>query len=1289
MSSRTRIMGPGQFDSPLNIFKTLKTPIILRAICHEVDDSKMDKLHVQRTTILAVFFAISLVGCEPPSENHSSRNTALKQTRNLANPAALPSPWQQANGYRWRELDVADAAEPGFLEIPSEQTGIAFANKLDPEDATANQIRLIGSGVAAGDIDNDGLVDLYFCGQSTDNRLYRNLGSWQFEEVGKNEALSCTGQFCTGAVFADIDGDDDLDLLVTALGSPNHCFLNDGKGNFTNATSELGLDSELGGTTLALADIDGDGDLDIYLCNYRTDTIRDFADDLELTLDANSQVSGRWKDRILIQDGDFQELGEADVFYRNNDGIFEAIPFASQRFLDEDGKPAGVPRDWSLTARFHDVDRDGDADLYVCADFRTPDRFWINDGNGNYQALPRLAMRNMSSSSMSVAFSDIDRDGDDDFFVTDMLSRRHDLRKRQMGTMTPTPTNVGVFNDRPQIMRNTMYINRGDDSFAEVAQLAGVDKSDWTWASMFLDIDLDGYEDLIVATGHAYDVTDSDVNVTISNMGQIAGEQARRNLLKFPRLDVPNYAFRNKDGLRFVEMGEKWGLAKKGITHGMAAADLDNDGDLDLAINNLFAPAGLLRNECSRPRIAVRLRGQPPNTRGIGASVELVDSSLTQRQEVHAGGVYLSGCDSQLMFAALSSKPKALHVHWPSGVESMIDDVHANRIYELSEAEAVQKGGDARTEQPKDTLFSDVSFLLNHDHYDAPYDDFATQSLLPNRLSQLGPGVCWFDFDDDGDDDLVIGSGRDGNLAYFRNVDENRFELATGVNDLGQLYRDLTTPLGFSLGKRRVCMIGVASYENEDKAGNAFEVLDLQQPDRISRIGGVPEWNSSVGPMAAADINGNGSLDLFVGGRNICGQYPLPATSKLFRYQDGAFYEDEQNNAVLKDIGLVSGAVFSDIEGDGDPDLILALEWGPLTVLRNDEGKFFNATAELGLANWTGWWNAVTAGDLNGDGRMDIVGVNWGQNSKYHATNGHGPKIFAANFDDNESLDIVEAHFDSLFQCLVPERGLSCSSRAMPFIRERTPTFNLFGSSALEDIYGTDALENAFQAQATTLSHIVFLKTDTGYLRQPLPIWAQFAPGFGVNVADFNGDGHEDIFMAQNFFATQVETNRLDAGRGLLLTGDGTGNLQPVPGHLSGIMVYGEQRGSAVADYNGDGRPDLLVTQNGNRTRLFKNQLGKPGIRVRLKGSPGNPLGIGAVMRLQFKSHLGPAREVHAGSGYWSQDSAIQVLANPQEPQAIWIRWPGGQETTTTLPRKALEVEVDLEGSLHVIQERQ
>lgn len=375
-----------------------------------------------KSSITIVTIAVSVVsrglgGCSSSDDPNPVDTSALDTP---ASDSFEPK-WHDEQGYRWAQLEVAQGGKTDFSQLDSEDTGIAFANQLAAEHATENQIRMNGSGVAAGDFDNDGLVDLYFCGLSTGNKLFRNLGQWKFVEVTDNSQLACQGQFCTGATFADVDGDGHLDLLVTALGSTNHCFLNDGTGNFTDATVEMGIKSSLGSTSMALAEIGGDGDLDLYMCNYRTDTIRYTATSSRriIDFDEKGQVSGKWKNRIVMVDGQPRELGEVDVLYVNQGGVlFRPVSFNSSTFLDEDGAPAAPPRDWSLTARFHDVDRDGDPDLYICSDFATPDRLWINDGH-------------------------------EDFFVSDMLSRRHDLRKRQMGFMKPTPVSIGIIDDRP------------------------------------------------------------------------------------------------------------------------------------------------------------------------------------------------------------------------------------------------------------------------------------------------------------------------------------------------------------------------------------------------------------------------------------------------------------------------------------------------------------------------------------------------------------------------------------------------------------------------------------------------------------------------------------------------------------------------------------------------------------------------------------------------------------------------------------------------------------------------
>jgi hypothetical protein len=888
---------------------------------------------------------------------------------------------------------------------------------------------------------------------------------------------------------------------------------------------------------------------------------------------------------------------------------------------------------------------------------------------------------------MGVDFSDIDRDGDVDFFLAEMLSREHPRRKTQMGLMSVTPVSIGEIDNRPQYMRNTLFLNRGDHTYAEIAQYAGVQASEWSWSPIFLDVDLDGYEDLLVVTGHYYDAMDSDTQLKLKTISTSAYNQLQSEVFAYPRLDTPNFIFRNQGDLTFKEVGEAWGFASSDVSHGMALGDFDNDGDLDVVINRLDLPPAVYRNEAVAPRLAVRLRGHSPNTQGIGAKIKVLGGPVAplapQSKEVICGGTYLSGSDPLYVFAAGSNENNlTIEVTWRNGTRSVVKDARPNRIYEIDESSTQDVAPTNHTASPMPKIyFEDVSALINHVHHEDPYDDFQRQPLLPSRLSQSGPSAAWHDLDGDGDDDLIVASGKGGQLAGYRNDGKGGFQRFNDPRLNQKTQHDQTTVLGWTREEGATCLIvGYSNFE-DPKTGPAFvQCYDLHSANgkAAQKITGDL---SSTGPMTMADYDNDGDLDLFVGGRTIPGRYPEPASSRLYRNENEAFKLDEKNTELLKDIGMVSGAVFSDFDGDGDPDLILAVEWGPVTVFRNTNGAFANATEELGLAEYTGWWNGVTTGDLNEDGRLDIIVANWGLNSKYHADREHPLSIFYGDFDNSGTLDIAEAHFDPLMQALVPVRGLSCMSNAIPYVRHRLPTYQKFGEASLQDILG-HRLTQAHEVQANTLEHKLFLNSGDGFQAVSLPAEAQLAPAFCAGVADFDGDGHEDVFLSQNFFAYQIETARSDASRGLWLKGDGAGKLQPIPGQESGVMVYGEQRGAALADYDRDGRVDLVVTQNGAATKLYHNVGAKPGLRLRLAGPKGNPLGTGATIRIVYKDGLGPAREVHSGSGYWSQNSMIQVMGLRENPKGVWVRWPGGQVTNVSLTDQIGEVVVRYDGSV-------
>ena len=649
-----------------------------------------------------------------------------------------------------------------------------------------------------------------------------------------------------------------------------------------------------------------------------------------------------------------------------------------------------------------------------------------------------------------------------------------------------------------------------------------------------------------------------------------------------------------------------------------------------------------------------------------------------QSQEVISGGRYMAGSDTLAVFAPGQVKDQmALEVLWRDGKRSSIPGVKANRVYEIDET-----GAQVFSETPKaqpQPLFEDVSHLLSHQHHEDDYNDFERQPLLPRKLSQLGPGLAWADIDGDGWPDLIIGSGKGGRMAIFLNNHKGGFHLMTNRFCDQPVPQDQTGIVaGHIQAGEMSLLVGSANYEDAAPAPSGiieFAPKSNAEPARL------PIAEASVGPLALTDLTGNGHLELFVGGRVIPGRYPEAATSWLYQRQDGRWVPDEANTKLLARSGLVSGAVWSDLDGDGFPDLVLACEWGPVRVFKNESGKLREVTAQLGLERFTGWWNGVTTGDLDGSGRMAIIASNWGLNTPYQATPEHPALLDYGDLLNRGTTDLIEAEFDPASRAVAPRRMRDRVAAALPDLPLRFPSQKAFSEASLAQVLG-EKQSLARELKANTLASTVFWNRGKLFEAQPLPAEAQYAPAFSVNVADFDGDGSEDIFLSENFFDNQPEVPRYDAGRGLLLRGDGAGGFKPMAGIESGIKIYGEQRGAAVADFDKDGRPDLAVSQNAAATKLYHNVGAKPGLRVRLIGPTGNPDGLGAQLRLFFGTRPGAIRELHAGSGYWSEDSAVTVLATPQSPSRLWVRWPGGKITTTDLKDTRPEISVDYDGNL-------
>ena len=1207
--------------------------------------------------------------------------------------------WIQGAGYRSARILPAGASleihdnssgrdSVGFRELDAGSLGIHFTNRLAKTRCTTNQIYLNASGVTAGDIDGDGWCDLYFAGLDGDNVLYRNLGGWHFEDITSSAGVACAGLDSSGCVFADLDGDGDLDLVVNSVMGGTHLFFNDGKGKFT----ERGvLNLGRGGTSLALADIDGDGDLDLYIANYRTDTIRD-QPNLQIHMKmvngrtvisgvndrpaSDPQFAGRF---TLDARNQVIENGEPDALFVNDGrGNFTIVPFTGGSFLDETGRPfTTLLYDWALSVMFRDMNGDGLPDIYVCNDFGSPDRIWRNIGSGRFQALPRQALRSTSLFSMGIDFADINRDGRDDFIVLDMLSRDHGKRNMQLGGVIRPETSLGGIADRPQYSRNTLFLQREDGGYSEIGQYAGLDASEWSWTPIFLDVDLDGYEDLLISTGYALEMMNSDVQEqaekwkSTRSMSSLELLQLRH---LFPALELPKVAFRNLGNLRFEDVSGEWGFKTKAIAQGMIAVDLDNDGDLDLVASHLNGPSGIYRNESRAPRLAVRLRGINGNTRGIGAKISVSGGAVPkQSQEMICGGRYLSGDDAMRVFAAgKKTNRMTIECRWPSGRRSVVEQAEADRIYEIDEAGAT--GSSPPPPAAEKPLFEDRSARLAHRHHEEPFDDFARQPLLAKRFSQLGPGVCWHDVDDDGWDDLIIGSGRGGRLAVFLNDHAAGFRLMTN----GPVTRPAARDMAGIVAAGGLVLVGSSNYEDGATNGGAIRVYDLNR-----KIAGdsVLGQSFSTGPLALADIDGDGDLDLFVGGRVLAGRYPEAAPSVLLKNENGKFVIARKWDMM----GLASAAVFSDLDGDGDPDLVVACEWGALRYFRNDGGNLNEATDEVGLSAFTGWWNGVATADLDGDGQMEIIASNWGLNSRFRPVAGHPLRVWFGDFAGEGRVDLIESYFDAAKGRDLPRRNFPALSTALPFLREKFGSFEAFGKASAQDVLG-EKLNSSRMTEARTLASTVFFWKDGKYRPREMPAEAQWAPGFGLAVGDLDGDGCEDIFLGQNFFAVADDIGRHDAGIGLWLKGDGHGGLEAVSGARSGIIVHGEQRGCALCDYDADGRADLVLAQNAAETKLFHNTGARPGLRVRLRGPPENPSVVGAVLRLRGDNGFGPAREIHAGSGYWSQDSPVQVMSLPSAAREIAVRWPGGKSTVHPIPAGAKEIEITANGTARVVR---
>jgi enediyne biosynthesis protein E4 len=1181
--------------------------------------------------------------------------------------APVDRSWHNERGHRWRSLADPGSGSPGFTQIDASESQIGHRNEVADEAALANRHLLLGAGVAVGDIDGDDRADLVFATTSGALHVYHNDGKWRFTDVTSAAGIRALQSPATGVVLADVDGDADRDLLVGTLAGPLMLWRNDGRGRFTDETRASGLPGGFAVTSLTLADVEGDGDLDLYASTYKKRTALDAYPPQDRAFDqVVKKISGafvvapQWQAEYRVEDR--PDLGgvvrsqraEPDLFLLNDGaGRFTAVPMSGDRFRDENGVAMSAPPDFfTLAARFYDVTGDGAPDLYACNDFEDPDQFWRNDGRGNFQLFPATALRATSNTCMSVEFGDLDRDGAVDLFTADMLAPTRAMRQRQVPTHTPLPKTLAEPRDRPQWMRNMLHRGRGDGTWAEIGEQAGVGATDWTWGSLFLDVDLDGYEDLLAANGHRWDIREADVYDAIRD--RFPRVAWNREQGEFPPDTAHLVAMRNRGDLTFEDVRTRWRIGERaGVQHAITTGDLDDDGDLDVVVTRLNDTPLVYRNDAVAGRVLVTLARD-----GIGArvSVEAVGMPL-QSREMTSGGLYLASAAPQLTFATGDADRVTIVVRWRDGRESRVENAPVGREYRIDASSAR-----AVTANAPDTvaLFEDATALLGGvTHRDSLFDDFAQQPLLPGRLSQLGPGVTWVDLDGDEREEIALAGGR-GDATRVLTWRDGRYVARDAWPALGDATTVLPVP--------GALLVGQSSYERD-----GIPAVMQHRPTSVLNADGAvlgPD-SASIGPLALADVNGDGRLDLFVGARVRPGAWPLPARSHLLlRTASGGWSPDSINQDALRALGLVSSALFTDIDGDGDADLVAVGEFGPVRVFRNTKGRLEDATAALGLRDMSSRWNGVASGDVDGDGRLDLIVTSYGANTPWQASPSRPHALYVGAFG-SAGPGIVVARADRDGEVDFPLEPLPRLALAMPDVRDRFATFADFSNASIDQVLGTNAA-TAMRIGATTYNHSVLLNRGDRFEVRPLPALAQAAPAFGIVVTDFDGDGREDLFLAQNYSPTSIELPRFNAGQGLLLLGDGTGGFRGMSVRESGIASLHDQRGAATADFDGDARPDLLLAQHAAPLRLWRNATARQGVRVEAIGLADNPFSIGARLSvIRADGREGPVREISAGSGYWSMSSPTVVLARPADARAVRVRWPSGRSVDVTLGTSA------------------